>query len=219
VKPYYEHAGIVIFHGDCREILPTLRPDVIITDPVWPNCPPDKIIGHERPYELFSEFCALIPVSVRRLVIELRNDCDPRFLSPIPVRFRFLQAMWLQYVMPGYLGRVLGGNELAYVFGVPIRFTQGRQVIPSVSPKAQPGDRPPNGHPMSRALSHQRFVVNWCSDFDELIIDPFCGSGTTLVAAKNHGRNAIGIEIEERYCEIAARRLSQEVLDLTEAAV
>ena len=211
-EPYYQDDAVTIYHGDCREILPQLTPDVIITDPVWPNCPPGKITGHERPYELFAEFCCAIPDSVKRLVVELRNDCDPRFLFPVPERLRFLQAMWLQYVMPGYLGRVLGGNELAYVFGEPIAFAPGRQVIPSVSPKAQPGDRPANGHPMSRALVHQAFIVNWCSDSQETICDPFAGSGTTLHAAKNHGRKAIGIEIEEKYCELAAKRLSQEVM-------
>lgn len=213
MTPYYEHAGITIYHGDCREILEMIEPTpVIITDPVWPNCPPGKITGHDRPYELFDEFCGLITEATYRLVVVMRNDCDPRFLAPVPSRLRFLQVMWCQYVIPGYLGRVLGGNECAYVFGRPIRFCEGRQVIPSVSPKAQPGDRPANGHPMSRALVHQSFIVNWCSDPEETILDPFMGSGTTLRAAKNHGRRAIGIEIEERYCEIAAKRLSQEVM-------
>ncbi len=213
MTPYYEHAGIAIYHGDCREVLPQLEAQVIITDPVWPNVPREKVVGWERPYELFAEFCCAIPDSVARAVIELRNDCDPRFLYPVPSRLKFLQVMWCQYVMPGYLGRVLGGNECAYVFGEPIKSVEGRRVIPSVSPKAQPGDRPKNGHPMSRALIHQLFIVNWCSDPDETIVDPFCGSGTTLRAAKNNGRKAIGIEIEECYCEIAAKRLSQEVFE------
>lgn len=216
MTPYYEHAGITIYNADSRDLLPDVACSVIITDPVWPNCPPGKITGHERPYELFAEFCGLIPPSAVRVAIELRNDCDPRFLEPMPKRLKFIQVMWCQYVMPGYLGRVLGGNECVYVFGTPIAVAEGRRVIPSVSPKAQPGDRPDNGHPMSRALVHQKFVVKWCSDSDEVICDPFCGSGTTLLAAKHFGRKAVGIEIEERFCELAAKRLSQEVLPLQE---
>ena len=196
--------------GDCREVLPTLgKVDAVVTDPVWPNVPAGLIAGSDHPYELFAEFCGLIPPCVKRLAIEMRNDSDPRFLACIPGRFDFIQVMWCQYAMPGYLGRVLGGNETVYVYGSPIISQEGRRVIPSVSPKAQPGDRQPNGHPCSRALVHQEFVVNWCSDEGETILDPFCGSGTTGVAAVKLGRRFIGIEIEQKYFDIACRRISE----------
>jgi DNA modification methylase len=69
-----------------------------------------------------------------------------------------------------------------------------------------------NGHPCPKPLEWMSWLVNRCSLEGETILDPFMGSGTTLRAAKDAGRNAIGIELEEEYCEIAVRRLSQEVL-------
>jgi hypothetical protein len=70
------------------------------------------------------------------------------------------------------------------------------------------GDMP--DHPSPKPLKAMQWLV---SRFSGTVIDPFMGSGTTLVAAKNLGRQAIGVEVEERYCEVAARRLSQEVFD------
>ena len=71
-------------------------------------------------------------------------------------------------------------------------------------------DRDAKGHPCNKTLSVVKSVVGWVDA--ETVCDPFCGSGTTLVAVKNANRRAIGIEIEEKYCEIAAKRLAQKVL-------
>jgi len=67
-------------------------------------------------------------------------------------------------------------------------------------------------HPTVKPVDLLRRMVEWSTGPDEVVLDPFMGSGTTLRAAKDTGRKAIGIEIEERYCEIAAKRLAQGVL-------
>jgi site-specific DNA-methyltransferase (adenine-specific) len=67
-------------------------------------------------------------------------------------------------------------------------------------------------HPCPKPENLMRWLVEQGSDPTDTILDPFAGSGTTLVAAKALGRKAIGIEIEERYCEIAVRRLQQSVM-------
>lgn len=77
-----------------------------------------------------------------------------------------------------------------------------------------PNDANSTGHPCSKPIRMWRWLVNRTSMPQEIILDPFMGSGTTLRAAKDLGRKAIGIEIEEKYCEIAAKRLAQEVLPL-----
>jgi site-specific DNA-methyltransferase (adenine-specific) len=210
MKPYYEHAGITIYHGDCREILPTLPLcESIVTDPVWPNCPLGLLAGSDHPQGLFVDFGEEVKWG-KRAVFILRYDSDPRFLWPVPLPYA--RAVILPYVIPSYIGRWLGGEEIAYCFGDPIPSRAGQKVIPGRAPSQQPGGRKANGHPCSRAYRHMEYLVRWWSEPEETVLDPFCGSGTTLAAAKNMARKAIGIEIEERYCEISAKRLSQEVL-------
>jgi hypothetical protein len=137
----------------------------------------------------------------------MRADSDPRFLMAIPDRYSFFRACELPYVMPGYIGRKLGGDELAYCFGEPIPSLPGQRVIPGRGPSVQPDGRLANGHPCSRALGHFEWLVKWWSMPEETILDPFMGSGTTLHAAFLGGRSSIGIEIEPKYFEIACERI------------
>lgn len=221
MKPYYEHAGITIYHGDARDVLPHVpHGDTCIVDPVWPNSVFPAVADPQR---LFGEACALLTCD--RLVVQLGCTSDPRFLQAVPERFPFLRACWLRYARPSYRGRVLIGSDVAYAFGSAPPSMPGRRVLSGETIAKSNSDKIANTrrgagvssdvdytalpHPSPRRLEHVAWLVSKFAD--ESVIDPFCGTGTTLLAAKNAGLRAIGIEIEERYCEIAAKRLSQEV--------
>lgn len=197
-----------ILNGDCRVLLPTIEADVLITDPVWPNCPPELLVGWDRPQQLLAEALAVAPAGIRRVVIIMRSDSDPRFLDAVPSRWPFVCLQALSYAVPMYLGRVLGGTEIAYCFGEPVKSREGRRVIPMWGPKAQPRDRPRNGHPCSRALIHMDWLVQWWSEPGETIVDPFCGSGTIPLAAERCQRHGVGIEIDAGYCALAEERVA-----------
>lgn len=201
--------SVRIITGDARLVLPQLEGEVVITDPVWPNAPAGLIPGSERPWELLRETIAVVPASVRRIVIVMRTDCDPRILDAVPRRWPYFNTVWLPYALPNYIGRVLGGNEVAYVFGQPVKSAEGRRVIPSqCTTKAQPTRK--NFHPCSRSPEHMRFLVKWFSDPGETILDPFAGSGTVCLAADQLQRDAIGVEIDPEYAEKARRRIEDD---------
>jgi hypothetical protein len=212
----------------------TTRFDCIITDPVWPNSSP-ALVGCERPAALFAEVAELFPGHCERLVVHLGCDSDPRFLLGVPATMPFLRVIWLEYACPTRKGRLLYTSDVAYAFGSWPKSAPGRRVMPgrlldsgrmvSTRPDAarvkvtkhkEWGRAAGAGmHPCPRRYQHVAYLVGkWASG---PVLDPFCGSGTTLLAAKNAGLPAVGIEIEERYCEIAAKRLAQEVLPLTVA--
>jgi len=230
VKPYYERDGITIYHGDCREILPSLGPvDSVIVDPVWPNS--SKLLeGHERPFDLLAEAAVFWPALCSRAVVQLGCDSDPRILRAIPAELPYLRTCWLEYACPTRKGRVLYTGDVAYVFGNAPPSRPGRRLMPGVFVSTRPDGRrirvtphkewgsgrvPNEFHPTPRRLEHVQWLMRFVAG---AVLDPFMGSGTTLEAAKIAGYPAIGIEIEERYCEIAAKRLAQGMLTFGDKA-
>lgn len=215
MKPYYEHAGVTIWNGDAREIMPSLmecsiHDTSIITDPVWPDCE-HVFPGIDASVLLQEVLIRAVQGDIKRVALHLGCNTDPRFLLCVPSALSFFRTAHLELVCCGNQGRLLRTGDTAYLFGEPPKSRKGAHVIPgrmidssSASQKSE--------HPCPRRLSHAAWLVKWWSEPTGAVIDPFCGSGTTLVAAKQLGRYAVGIEIEERYCEMAAKRLAQEVL-------
>jgi DNA modification methylase len=212
MRPYYEHAGITIFHGDCREILPTLGPfDLCLADPPYGigyvhggNNKKQKyqsihagvaIEGDDQPFDPSlvlqfqdvilwgaNHFADKLPPSGQWLVWDKR-------CGVVPIRDQ--SDCELAWCKNGKTARVF-----RHVWDGFLRDSEmdTQRVHPTQKPVA---------------------LMTWCLSMfpkAKTVLDPYMGSGTTLVAAKNAGLRATGIEINERYCEIAAKRLSQEVM-------
>jgi site-specific DNA-methyltransferase (adenine-specific) len=203
--PYYDHAGITIYHGDCREILPFLgRFDLLLTDPPYgigehggkartrgKTSPNHERMGwdNERPDRLTFD---LIRSKAFKQIIFGGNY----FSDMLPA-----SRCWL------YWRKLMGGD-----------FADGELIWTSMDSVVKEFTKPNKGgnneHPTQKPLE----VIQWALQLAgevETILDPFAGSGTTGRAAKDLGKKAVLIEREERYCEIAAGRMAQEVLLFT----
>jgi site-specific DNA-methyltransferase (adenine-specific) len=214
VKSYYESGGITIYHGDCREIVPSLGfGGVVLADPQYG-------IGHPTDYASRRRGA----LAACKDYLPVRGDdgpFDPRWLLNIGVARILWGANHYASRLPDSGGWLVWDKErpddldqatceLAWtdcIKGVR-RFRHLWNGMMRASEKA------PLQHPTQKPVA----LMRWCLSFPWTpagdVLDPYMGSGTTLVAAKDCNRRAIGIEIEERYCEIAARRLDQEVLNL-----
>jgi DNA modification methylase len=224
MMPYYEHAGITIYHGDCREILPQLpKVDAVITDP-----PYGVGLSAKRAKQRGGG------VSVR--VGSYSFDDNPEYIAEVvvPVIAACISRARRVALTPGtrnawtypkpddmgcfYSAAGTGMGKWGFTCSQPILFYGSDPYLEnSLGSRANscgqtyPNDANDVEHPCAKPIAMMLWLVNRASYWSDTILDPFMGSGTTLVAAKNLGRKAIGIEIEERYCEIAAKRLSQEV--------
>lgn len=206
--PYYEQDGITIYHGDCREMFDNISADVMVTDPPYgiayesgqAGILPRSIAGDED-------------TSIRDWVMD-RWYGRPAIVfgswrRPRPQGTRAL----LVWDTKGALG--MGAIDLPwkpahqeiYILGSGFHGRRGTDVLIHAPVQGLAS----NGrvHPHQKPLTLMLDLISKCPP--GVIFDPFCGSGSTLVAAKLDGRKAIGIEIDEQYCIVASGRLSQGV--------
>ncbi len=217
MNPYYDKDGITIYHGDFRDILEGFPPvDVILTDPPWPQAGSDITQG-EDPKALLTAASQHFPRLAQsgRVIIVLGQDTDPRFMDGLPPEIEFFQICWLERIPPVYKGSFMRTADIAYVFGPGWLSVPGTRVLPGKSMTASRGKTtsPKYPHPCYRPQRHIDFLVRNFTRENHTILDPFMGSGTTLRAAKDLGRKAIGIEIREDFCQLAVDRLAQNVFE------
>lgn len=201
-KPYYSHNGITIYHADCRDVLRfVLNADLVLTDPPYG-------IGFAAQPTNYQRFAGHKPQDWDNSPfdrIDMILDAAPIVMIWGGNYYKLpISRGWLSWFKPD-APPSMGSFELCWTN----RDENPRQISCSIAQTN--GER--IGHPTQKPLK----VIRWCLGFVpdvKTILDPFMGSGTTLRAAKDLGRKAIGIEISEKYCEIAANRMSQEVLGL-----
>lgn len=219
MKPYYEHDGIVIYHGDAREVLPSLTATLVVTDIPYGEVNRDtnglrnldKSVADVETFPLIEFLAVLIPVFTGSAYIwcgtEQVSDIRRWFVDAgMSTRLGFWEKSNPSPMNGEYLW--LSAIE-ACVYGKKPKATFNEFCAAPVW-RGQIADG--NGHPTPKPEWLMAAQIKASSVESDTVLDPFMGSGTTLVAAKNLRRKAIGIEIEEKYCEIAAKRLSQEVL-------
>lgn len=254
MTPYYDHAGITIYHADCRDVIPHVSADLVFTSPPYLS---------QRTYRLESfDWHEVVPPALASIVdagktqvlvnlgqVHTNGEIDPYWME-LAATMRAAEWKWFgMYVwdqcagLPGeWYGRLAPSHELVLHFnktvassrktvrkrvggnamGAGLRKRDGKnrrresvchdthKVSDSVIRISRDYDHTKDtGHP---AVFPLKLASHFIQIWDGTVLDPFMGSGTTLRAAKDLGRKAIGIEIDESYCEMAAQRLSQEVL-------
>lgn len=203
--------------GDSTEILKDIPSDVvdlIITDPVWPGSSVE-LPGSDNSEEILALGAKEFPRITGRVIIHLGQKTDPRILVAIPPELPFVQVCWLRWVPCMYNGPILIGADVAYVFGHTRLPGDGSRVFGaehvSVWKRYRADDArsdPENNHPCPRSIDHVSWLVRRFSRPGDLILDPYCGSGTTLVAAKLAGRRYCGIDIKGEFAGYARKRVN-----------
>jgi site-specific DNA-methyltransferase (adenine-specific) len=204
MKPYYQDSHVTIYHGDCREVLPGIRADLMLTDP------PFGLPGED--FSVVEEILAAKRTESAIVCLDWRN--------PLRGPDKVGELIWRYGWVSGFRSKAKSGvchtHYTLHLLGNPrlFHFTDG-SILPNESGMWSPRHcswRKKHHHKYEKPVALWRWLLKKADG--ATILDPFCGVGAALLAAQKDGRKAIGIEIEERYCEISAERCRQEVLAL-----
>lgn len=218
MTPFYKRDGITIYHGDCMSVMPHLDIsfDAVITDPPF---------GIGFSYDLHDDD----PAQYKEMMLAFINLAKEKAIKGAP--FFVWQSMkkasiWHEWFLDEY--RIFAAcKSFTQYYPVSIQYSWD-PVIFWGELKGQPtvyakdyheqrlapfgAHREKNTHPCPRPVEQVAYIISIATLQGDTILDPFCGSGTTLVAAQQLGRRAVGIEISEDYCNIAVERLRQRSL-------
>ncbi len=206
---YYQDDKVTLHLGDCREVTDWLAADLLLTDPPYGmNYDPrrggdgskrwgtDRVLGDDQAFD--PEHL----LSMKRAVLFGANW----YASRLPDSGGWV--VWDKTPKGFKQGFTASHAELAWT-----NITSSVRKVP-----LQWGGEARNGeghfHPTQKPVGLLRTLIEWFSEPGETIADPYAGSGSTLLAAREAGRSAIGVELREDYCEVIAKRLAQDCLDL-----
>ena len=221
MTPYYSDSLVQIYHGDCRDILPSIEADVIVTDPPYGMA---FVAGRRNGKGGWTSRWTGVAISGDSTTADRDFVLDWWGLRPAlvfgtwkaPMPARAIEALVWDKVVSTGMGNLSvpwrPSWELIFVLGSGFTGPRSHGVLRYPLATLAPERK---DHPTPKPIGLMRDLIQKCPP--GTILDPFMGSGSTLVAAKSPNRHAIGIEIEERYCEIAATRCRQEVLGLETA--
>ena len=216
MKPYFEDEFVTLFHGDCLEVSDWLSADVLVTDPPYGiawltrgTYGGDKKGKVKEKNAIASDRDAV----VRDTVIELWGEKPAIVFGTSrvsrPTRTEHLLIWHKAGMPPGPTNAAfMSQHEEVYVWGSGFRKSSPplRSVI--TTREHRPTAVSNSGHPTPKPIGLMETLIDRCPP--GVIADPFAGSGATLLAARNLGRKVIGVELEEKYCDLMAKQLSQQ---------
>jgi DNA modification methylase len=217
LKPYYQDSAVTLYHGDCREIVPLLgRFDLLLTDPPYgigegnakriasrANAAAARDYGHS---EWDSKPPSPTDIAVFRAHADMQILWGGNYFGGLPP-----SRAWLVWDKDN------GANDFA---DCELAWTNLEMAVRKFKWRwagmlqENMSEKDVREHPTQKPLALMTWCLSLAGDDAQTVLDPFAGSGTTGRACKDLGRKCTMIEREERYCEIAARRMGQEVLAL-----